>query len=159
MSNITKIINYHAIEGIATITMMSEPINALSLTMRQALTKYLQRAIDDDQVEAVMIASKLRVFSGGADIEEFRTGSLWEKPNLPDVCLMIENCKKTVIALIEGPAMGGALELALACDYRVATSDAMMGLPEIKLGLLPGAGGTQRLPRIIGLESATQMLL
>ena len=159
MSNKTKISNYHALEGIATITMMSEPINALSLNMRQALTKYLQRAIDDDQVEAVMIASKLRVFSGGADIEEFRTGSLWEKPNLPDVCLMIENCKKTVIALIEGHAMGGALELALACDYRVATSDALMGLPEIKLGLLPGAGGTQRLPRIIGLESATQMIL
>ena len=71
MSNKTKIINYHALEGIATITMMSEPINALSLTMRQALTKYLQRAIDDDEVEAVMIASKLGVFSGGADIEEF----------------------------------------------------------------------------------------
>ncbi len=95
---------------------------------------------------------------GGADINEFQTGQLWEKPDLPDLCLAIENSIKPVIAAIVGAAMGGALEVALACDYRVASEDAVMGLPEIKLGLLPGSGGTQRLPRIVGLEVATRMI-
>lgn len=89
----------------------------------------------------------------------FRTGAVWDKPDLPDLCLTVEACRIPVIAAIAGPAMGGALEIALACDHRVATPDALMGLPEIKLGLLPGAGGTQRLPRIAGLEAATRMIL
>ncbi len=152
-----NIINYQTSDGIAVITMMSKPINALDLTMRRALTEYLQSAVDDDSVKAIVITSNLSLFSGGAYCGvSYRT---LETPDLPDVCLMIEACRKPVIAAIAGPAMGGALEIALACDCRVATPDAVMGLPEIKLGLLPGAGGTQRLPRIVGLEAATRMIL
>jgi len=159
MGDNTSIINYEVTDSILVITMTSKPINALGLTMRRALAEYLQKAVDDDQVKAVIIASNLSLFSGGADIVEFHTGRLWEQPDLPEVCVMIEACSKPVIAAIAGPAMGGALEIALACDYRVATPDTLMGLPEIKLGLLPGAGGTQRLPRIAGLEAATRMIL
>ena len=159
MSENTAITHYQIVDGIATITMTSKPVNALDLTMRRTLTEHLQSADGDDHVKAIVITSNLPLFCGGADIVEFHTGALWDKPDLPDLCVTIETSKKPIIAAIAGPAMGGALEIALACDYRVATPDALMGLPEIKLGLLPGAGGTQRLPRIAGLEAATQMIL
>jgi 3-hydroxyacyl-CoA dehydrogenase len=146
-------------DNIAYIELMAPPINALGLEMRQALTSAIAELEADDSVAVIVLLSALPLFSGGADIVEFRTGSVWDQPDLPTLCLSIENCTKPVIAAIEGPAMGGALEMALACDYRVATPDALMGLPEVKLGLLPGAGGTQRLPRIAGLEAATQMIL
>ena len=159
MSENTAITHYQIVDGIATITMTSKPINALDLTMRRTLTEHLQSADGDDHVKAIVITSNLPLFCGGADIVEFQTERLWEKPDLPDLCVTIETSKKPIIAAIAGPAMGGALEIALACDYRVATPDALMGLPEIKLGLLPGAGGTQRLPRIVGLEVASEMIL
>ena len=146
-------------ENIAYIELMAPPINALGLEMRQALTSSIHELEADDSVAVIVLLSALPLFSGGADIVEFRTGTVWEQPDLPTLCLSIKHCTKPVIAAIEGPAMGGALEMALACDYRVATPDALMGLPEVKLGLLPGAGGTQRLPRIAGLEAATQMIL
>ena len=159
MSENTAITHYQIVDGIATITMTSKPVNALDLTMRRTLTEHLQSADGDDHVKAIVITSNLPLFCGGADIVEFQTERLWEKPDLPDLCVTIETSKKPIIAAIAGPAMGGALEIALACDYRVATPDALMGLPEIKLGLLPGAGGTQRLPRIVGLEVASEMIL
>ena len=146
-------------EGAAFIELNAPPVNALGLKMRQALSSAIHELDADEQVKAIVLCSALPLFCGGADIVEFRTGAVWDKPDLPDLCLTIETSKKPIIAVMAGPAMGGALEIALACDYRVATPDAVMGLPEIKLGLLPGAGGTQRLPRIAGLEAATQMIL
>ncbi|MGB1153969.1 MAG: enoyl-CoA hydratase-related protein, partial [Paracoccaceae bacterium] len=146
-------------QGIALIELNSPPVNALDLRMRKALSASIAELGTDDEIKAMVICSALPLFCGGADINEFQTGQLWEKPDLPDLCLAIENSIKPVIAAIVGAAMGGALEVALACDYRVASEDAVMGLPEIKLGLLPGSGGTQRLPRIVGLEVATRMIL
>ena len=146
-------------QGIALIELNSPPVNALDLKMRKALSASIAELGTDDEIKAMVICSALPLFCGGADINEFQTGQLWEKPDLPDLCLAIENSIKPVIAAIVGAAMGGALEVALACDYRVASEDAVMGLPEIKLGLLPGSGGTQRLPRIVGLEVATNMIL
>jgi 3-hydroxyacyl-CoA dehydrogenase len=152
-------ISIERIGGVACIELNAPPVNALGLKMRKALSAAIQELDADDQIQAIVLRSALPLFCGGADIAEFRTGTVWDKPDLPDLCLTIEACRIPVIAAIAGPAMGGALEIALACDYRVATPDAVMGLPEIKLGLLPGAGGTQRLPRIAGLEAATRMIL
>ena len=147
------------IDKVAFIELNAPPVNALGLKMRQVLAVTISELGDDDKVKAIVLCSALPLFSGGADIIEFRTGAVWDKPDLPELCVAIEKSSKPVIAAIAGAAMGGALEVALACDYRVATPDAMMGLPEIKLGLLPGSGGTQRLPRIAGLEAATTMIL
>ena len=152
-------IHYQIIDSVAAIIMGSTPVNALGQAMRQTLVERLQLAIDDDQVKAVVIASDLPIFCGGADIKEFKSGQLFDAPSLPDVINAFENAPKLVIAAINGTAMGGGLELTLGCDYRIALESAKMGLPEIKLGLFPGAGGTQRLPRIAGLPQALDMIL
>jgi 3-hydroxyacyl-CoA dehydrogenase len=152
-------ISIEHVDSIAFIELNAPPVNALGLKMRQALSSAINDLESDEQVKAMVLCSALPLFCGGADIVEFRTGAVWDKPDLPELCVTIETSKKPIIAAIAGPAMGGALEVALACDYRIATPDAVMGLPEIKLGLLPGSGGTQRLPRIAGLETATQMIL
>ena len=152
-------ISIEHVDNIAFIELNAPPVNALGLKMRQALCSAINDLESDDQIKAMVLCSALPLFCGGADIVEFRTGAVWDKPDLPELCVTIETSKKPIIAAIAGPAMGGALEVALACDYRIATPDAVMGLPEIKLGLLPGSGGTQRLPRIAGLEVATQMIL
>ena len=152
-------ISIEHVDNIAFIELNAPPVNALGLKMRQALCSAINDLESDDQIKAMVLCSALPLFCGGADIVEFRTGAVWDKPDLPELCITIETSKKPIIAAIAGPAMGGALEVALACDYRIATPEAVMGLPEIKLGLLPGSGGTQRLPRIAGLEAATQMIL
>jgi len=152
-------VHYQIIDGVAVIVMNSAPVNALGRAMRQSLVEYLQLAIDDEQVNAIVIASNLTLFCGGADIKEFKSGQLVDSPSLPDVIGAFENAPKLTVAAINGTAMGGGLELALGCDYRIALESAKMGLPEIKLGLFPGAGGTQRLPRIAGLPLATDMIL
>lgn len=152
-------ISIEHVDSIAFIELNAPPVNALGLKMRQALSSAINDLESHDQIKAMVLCSALPLFCGGADIVEFRNGAVWDKPDLPELCVTIETSKKPIIAAIAGPAMGGALEVALACDYRIATPDAVMGLPEIKLGLLPGSGGTQRLPRIAGLEAATQMIL
>ncbi len=152
-------IQYEIKNNVALITMGSPPVNALGLPMRKTMLKHLQQGFDDDAIKAIVITSNLALFCGGADIEEFNTDVLWATPNLSDVIDMVENGPKLVIAAINGIAMGGALELALGCDYRIVRQSAMLGLPEIRLGLFPGAGGTQRLPRIAGLQTATDMIL
>ena len=152
-------IQYQIVDKLAAIIMDSAPVNALGQEMRQALVEKLQLAIDDDQVQAVVLASNLPLFCGGADIKEFQTGQLFDAPSLPEVIDAFENAPKLVVAAINGTAMGGGLELTLGCDYRIVLESAKMGLPEIKLGLFPGAGGTQRLPRIAGLPLATDMIL
>ncbi len=150
---------YKTVNNVALITMDAAPVNALGLAMRENLLENLNRAYTDDAVQAVVITSNLTLFCGGADIEEFNSDKLWTSPNLSDLIEALENAPRHVIAAINGIAMGGALELAMGCDYRIARQSAKMGLPEIKLGLFPGAGGTQRLPRLAGLQAATDMIL
>jgi 3-hydroxyacyl-CoA dehydrogenase len=131
------------------------PVNALSTAVRQGLVDAIAEAEGDDSVNAVVIACEGQTFFAGADITEF--GKPPQQPWLPIVVDTIENCSKPVVAAIHGTALGGGLEVALACHYRVSDRSAKMGTPEVKLGLLPGAGGTQRLPRVAGVAKALQM--
>jgi 3-hydroxyacyl-CoA dehydrogenase len=131
------------------------PVNALSTAVRQGLVEAITQAEADRSVKAIVIACEGQTFFAGADITEF--GKPPQDPWLPMVCDRIENCSKPVVAAIHGTAFGGGLEVALGCHYRVADSTAKLGTPEVKLGLLPGAGGTQRLPRVAGIRKALEM--
>jgi 3-hydroxyacyl-CoA dehydrogenase len=131
------------------------PVNALSTAVRSGLVEAIRQAEADDSVKAVVIACEGQTFFAGADITEF--GKPPQEPWLPAVCDTIENCSKPVVAAIHGTAFGGGLEIALGCHYRVADPSAKLGTPEVKLGLLPGAGGTQRLPRVAGIRKALEM--
>ena len=131
------------------------PVNALSTAVRQGLVDAIAEAEADSSVKALVIACEGQTFFAGADITEF--GKPPQQPWLPAVVDTIENCSKPVVAAIHGTALGGGLEVALACHYRVADKSAKLGTPEVKLGLLPGAGGTQRLPRVAGIRKALQM--
>src|SRR3954469_20289643 len=131
------------------------PVNALSAPVREGLVDAIAQAESDDSVNAVVIACEGQTFFAGADITEF--GKPPVMPWLPQVVDTIENCSKPVVAAIHGPALGGGLEVALGCHYRVALPSAKLGTPEVKLGLLPGAGGTQRLPRVAGVRKALEM--
>jgi 3-hydroxyacyl-CoA dehydrogenase len=131
------------------------PVNALGAAVRQGLVAAIAEAEADDSVKAVVIACEGQTFFAGADIKEF--GKPPVDPWLPIVVDTIENCSKPVVAAIHGTALGGGLEIALGCHYRVAVPSAKLGTPEVKLGLLPGAGGTQRLPRVAGVRKALEM--
>src|SRR5918998_982565 len=133
------------------------PVNALGHAVRQGLVAAIEEAEADDAVKAVVIACEGQTFFAGADVSEFGTPKAFEQPMLPQVVDRIENCTKPVVAAIHGTALGGGLEVALACHYRVAVGSAKLGVPEVKLGLLPGAGGTQRLPRVAGVRKALEM--
>lgn len=145
-----------AIEGeLAIVTVANPPVNALSQAVRQGLADAVNEVEGSDAAAAVLICDG-RTFIAGADIREFDMGPL--EPNLTEVIGAIEMCEKPWVAAIHGTALGGGLEVALGCHYRVALSSAKMGLPEVHLGILPGAGGTQRLPRIVGAEAAVKMI-
>ena len=133
------------------------PVNALGYAVREGLSEAITKANADPGVKAIILACDGRTFFAGADITEF--GKPLQPPGLPEICDAIESSPKPVIAAIHGTALGGGLEIALACHYRVAVPSAKLGLPEVKLGLLPGAGGTQRLPRVIGAEAALGMIV
>jgi 3-hydroxyacyl-CoA dehydrogenase len=133
------------------------PVNALGHAVREGLVKAIEEADGDAPVKAVVIVCEGQTFFAGADISEFGTPKSFEYPALPQVVDIIENCTKPVVAAIHGTAFGGGLEVALASHYRVAVPSAKLGVPEVKLGLLPGAGGTQRLPRVAGVEKALEM--
>ncbi|MGJ7918558.1 3-hydroxyacyl-CoA dehydrogenase NAD-binding domain-containing protein [Massilia sp. LXY-6] len=133
------------------------PVNALGVAVRSGLLAAIEAADADPAVAAVVLVGAGRAFIGGADIREF--GKPPMAPALPDVCNRIEACGKPVVAAIHGPALGGGLEVALAAHYRLALPAARMGLPEVQLGLLPGAGGTQRTPRLIGAQAALDLML
>ncbi len=135
------------------------PVNALSFAYSAKLLAQVQEAEQDAAVEAIVIAGGNGLFSGGADINDFLREPAPETKTVRDVIAAIEKSSKVYVAAIDGNCMGGGLELSLACDYRVAAPKSKLGLPEIKLGLLPGAGGTQRLPRLIGAQDALQMML
>jgi 3-hydroxyacyl-CoA dehydrogenase len=144
---------------VAVLQIDSPPINGLGYATRKALLDGLERALDDAAVKAIVITGTDRVFSGGADIREFNTPAALAEPNLLQLIDAVERSPKPVIAAINGVCMGGGLELSLGCNYRVATPDAVLGLPEVKIGLLPGAGGTQRLPRAVGAELGLRMIV
>jgi len=139
------------------VTIDHAPVNALSADVRRGLLAAVEAADADSAVEAVLIVGAGRNFIAGADIREF--GKPPVPPLLPDVCNRIEACAKPVVAAIHGAALGGGLEVALAAHYRIAVDGAKLGLPEVQLGLLPGAGGTQRTPRLIGAQAALDLIL
>jgi 3-hydroxyacyl-CoA dehydrogenase len=139
------------------VTVDNPPVNALGVDVRRGLAAAIEHAEANDAVQAVLIVGAGRNFIAGADIREF--GKPPQPPALPDVCNRIEACHKPVIAAIHGAALGGGLEVALAAHYRLAVAGAKLGLPEVQLGLLPGAGGTQRTPRLIGAEAALSLML
>ncbi len=150
-------VHYEEKEGIAILSIDNPPVNALSSGVRQGLYDHMTSALNNDAIKAIVITGIGNSFIAGADISEF-SGKMEGIP-LPEVLKTIENSTKPVIAAINGTALGGGLETALCCDYRIGGSTTVTGLPEIKLGLLPGAGGTQRLPRLIGAESALKVML
>ena len=154
MSEVVKVERHDAV---AIVTIDSPPVNALSAAVRKGILDGVTSAVADPQVQAIVLTCAGRTFVAGADITEF--GKTPVPPSLHDVIEAIENSKKPVIAAIHGTALGGGLELALGCHYRVAVKDAKLGLPEVKLGLLPGGGGTQRLPRAVGPEMAVRMIV
>lgn len=143
-------------DGIGVITIDSPPVNALSVKVRVALIEGFRKFAGDSSIRAIVLMCGGRTFFAGADITEF--GKPPVAPNLGEVFSIIENGTKPVIAAIHGTALGGGLELALICNYRIAVPSAKIGLPEVNLGLLPGAGGTQRLPRIVGPEVALDLI-
>ncbi|OCX18247.1 3-hydroxyacyl-CoA dehydrogenase [Stutzerimonas xanthomarina] len=144
-------------DEIALIIADNPPVNALGQAVRQGLLQAFQAAEADPQVRAVVLVCEGSTFFAGADIKEF--GKPPVAPSLPEVIDVIEGCSKPSVAVIHGTALGGGLEVALGCHYRIARTDARVGLPEVKLGLLPGAGGTQRLPRLAGVAKALEMIL
>lgn len=139
------------------ITVNNPPVNALSQSVREGLKKFIEKADRDRDCRAIVISCAGRTFIAGADIKEFGKPPL--QPYLPDVIARIESCEKPVVAAIHGTALGGGFEVALACHYRIALNTAAVGLPEVHLGLLPGASGTQRLPRLIGARQAMEIML
>ncbi|MEO6579693.1 MAG: 3-hydroxyacyl-CoA dehydrogenase NAD-binding domain-containing protein [Sphingomicrobium sp.] len=149
-------ISTHKHHDILVVTSNNPPVNALGAAVRQGLVAAIEQAEADDAVKAVVIRCEGQTFFAGADITEF--GKPPVMPWLPEVVDRIERCSKPVVAAIHGTALGGGLEIALGCHYRVAVPDAKLGVPEVKLGLLPGAGGTQRLPRVAGVQKALEMV-
>jgi 3-hydroxyacyl-CoA dehydrogenase len=146
-------------DGVAVITLDNPPLNGLNHELRAGLVAGIDQASADAGVKAIIIIGAGRAFSSGADIREFNTPKSTAEPTLRSVIRVVEANAKPVIAAIGGICMGGGLELALGCHFRVASPGAKIALPEVKLGLLPGAGGTQRLPRAIGVEAALNMIV
>jgi 3-hydroxyacyl-CoA dehydrogenase len=151
--------DYKVHGDVAVITMNNPPVNGLAYAMRREMVDGVARANADESVKAIVITGAGRTFSGGADITEFGTPKSVAEPNLLNIILVLENSAKPVVAAINATAMGGGLELALGCHYRIAAPGANIALPEVKLGLIPGAGGTQRLPRVLGVETALNMIV
>jgi 3-hydroxyacyl-CoA dehydrogenase len=152
----SEVAQYDVRDGVAVITMTNPPVNGLGNALRKALMELLRKAEADSSAKAVVIIGSQKAFSGGADIREF--GKPREKPDLFEVNDQQDAMKKPLVAAIGGFALGGGLELALGCHYRVAAPGAQLGLPEVKLGILPGSGGTQRLPRLIPMAEAVRMM-
>src|ERR1019366_1748819 len=157
MSNLVRITHE---QGLAVITIDNPPVNALSTEVRQAIRESIEQADNDNRIAAIVLIGAGRTFVAGADIHEFQTitsGSSQRVPEMARLVERIEDCHKPVVAAIHGHALGGGMELAMAAHYRVASSSTQMGQPEVKLGIIPGAGGTQRLPRLAGVAKAVEM--
>jgi 3-hydroxyacyl-CoA dehydrogenase len=150
---------YTVIGDVAVITIANPPVNGLGYAVRVGIIDGIDRAAANASVRAIVLTGAGKAFSGGADMREFNSPETGREPGLNMVLAAIENSSKPVVAAVHSVAMGGGLELALACHYRVAVPKARIALSEVTMGLLPGAGGTQRLPRLIGLEAATNMIV
>ena len=151
--------DYKVHGDVAVISLNNPPVNGLGLATRQAITEGVEKAVQDASIKSIVITGHGKAFSGGADIREFGSPKATQEPNLLSVIAQIENCTKPVVAAVHTVAMGGGLELALGCHYRVAAPGASIAMPEVKIGLIPGAGGTQRLPRALGIEPALNMIV
>ena len=151
--------NYETRGAVAVITLNNPPVNGLGYETRKGITDGLERAAADPAVKAIVITGAGKAFSGGADIREFGSPKATAEPNLLSVIKAVEDSPKPVIAAVHSVCMGGGLELALGCHYRVAAPGTQVALPEVKIGLVPGAGGTQRLPRVLGVETALNMIV
>ena len=149
-------VSYENVDRVAVVTVDNTPVNALSQAIRSGLSEAFGRFQADDTAEIAVIVGAGRMFIGGADISEF--GKPPQSPSLPDVINQIENSTKPVVAAIHGMALGGGLEVAMGAHYRIALPGTRLGLPEVKLGIMPGAGGTQRMPRVVGVETALRMI-
>jgi len=156
MVALTSMVDYNVEEGVAVLTLNNPPVNALSQGVRQGLKEGVEKALADNSAQAILIFCEGRTFIAGADISEFSSGPM--EPNFHAVLSTMDNSPKPIVAAIHGTALGGGLETALCCHYRVAVASAKFGLPEVNLGLLPGAGGTQRLPRVVGVEKTLAMV-
>lgn len=152
----SDVVTYSREGNVGLITVNYPPVNALSHAVRSGLVAALEQGQKDSEAKVLLLLCEGRTFIAGADIREF--GKPMQEPGLPAVVEQFENSDKPLVAAIHGTALGGGLEVALGCDYRVALSSARVGLPEVKLGLLPGAGGTQRLPRLTGAQKALEMI-
>ena len=150
---------YETRGDVAVITLANPPVNGLGYETRVGIVDGLAKALADGAVMAVVLTGAGKAFSGGADIREFNSPKAGAEPNLISVINAIEASTKPVVAAVHSVAMGGGLELALGCHYRVAQSGTQVALPEVKIGLIPGAGGTQRLPRVLGVETALNMIV
>ena len=149
-------VHYQRHGEVGVISIANPPVNALSQAVRRGLLDALQEGIADQQAQALVVMAEGRTFIAGADIREF--GKPPQAPLLPDVISQLEACPKPLVASLHGTALGGGMEVALGCHYRVALASTRVGLPEVKLGLLPGAGGTQRLPRLAGVANALDII-
>ena len=156
--SLSETVRYEERQGVALIIIDNPPVNGLGDTVRRGIAEGIARAEAKADVRAVVVRGEGKVFCGGADIRQFNTPAATARPMLRDVNRSIERCTKPVVACIHGVALGGGLELALACHFRVADSSARLGLPEVNLGLVPGGGGTQRLPRLIGGSEAVRLI-
>ena len=156
MSEVTK---YSQRGAVAVIAIDRPPVNGLGHAVRKSLVEHLTEALGNDEVEAIVIHGDGRMFSAGADIKEFGSELAFKQPLLTELIDMVEEAGKPVVAAIHGVAAGGGLELALGCHYRLAATDARLGLPEVTLGIIPGAGGTQRLPRLVGVTAALDLIV
>jgi len=150
---------YQTRGDVAVITLDNPPVNGLGYDTRLGIVNGLEKALADAAVKAIVITGAGKAFSGGADIREFGSPKAIAEPNLLSVIVALEASSKPIVAAVHSVAMGGGLELALGCHYRVASPGAQIALPEVKIGLIPGAGGTQRLPRVLGLENALNMIV
>jgi 3-hydroxyacyl-CoA dehydrogenase len=150
---------YESRGSVAVITLNNPPVNGLGYETRKGITDGLDRAAADPAIKAIVITGAGKAFSGGADIREFGSPKALAEPNLLSVIKAVEDSPKPVIAAVHSVCMGGGLELALGCHYRVGAPGTQVALPEVKLGLVPGAGGTQRLPRVLGVETALNMIV
>ena len=149
--------SYEVVNNVAVITCKNPPVNQLSYNLRIGLFDGLEKALSDNNVISIIIIADGKTFIAGADIKEFSNGMAFKRP-ISDFITNLDNSTKPVIAAIHGTALGGGFELALACHYRIGTSRCKVGLPEVLIGLLPGAGGTQRLPRLVGPMVAADMI-
>ncbi|MEO6744249.1 MAG: 3-hydroxyacyl-CoA dehydrogenase NAD-binding domain-containing protein, partial [Caldimonas sp.] len=150
---------YEVRGDVAVISLNNPPVNGLGYDTRRGIAEGLERAASESGVKAIVITGAGKAFSGGADIREFGSPKAVAEPSLPNLILAIEGSAKPVVAALHSVAMGGGLELALGCHYRVAAAGCKIAFPEVKIGLLPGAGGTQRFPRVLGLETALNLIV